>query len=823
MKHAFDRHPKRALILALALAGATALSVQAAGLKRASDLSRSPSPLSVVSREELDRTKWRTPADLSTIAGVTPANGAPGSPASTIAIRGRGNVTQGDASPLFIVDGQRVASIDEIKPDDIQQIDIIRGNAASAIYGTAAICGVINITTKVPREPDGDLSGSGDLFQNGFGTMAAANIDPVGQSVYSIYGGGGSGRDAGIMFASAAKLRWQFDGPLFEGGPAADQARNWPLDRIGAGLADEMLGIQSTYDTALGRTMAPKQQGDFLAWGLYGLGFDRALAGGIVRDRVPQWSGWPSDIVNADRLRADIKVNPGLYDQLWDFSPGRTPRVLPPDNNPWTIDLAFGEPNLGRDSQEDVRPNDPLFKKPDSVAREVGGVLKKGFGALLQAGGFGIGTSNESSQAEDQWGLHAVGFTPMGAGTSAWDVVDGREENVVVAVIDSGLDLAHPDRPRFLWTNADEIPDNGVDDDGNGYADDIHGWNFVAESNAIDDDYGHGTFVTGIIAAHTDNGEGIAGIDPGARIMTLKASNGDGVAHSLAIYRALRYAVDNGARVINISLGRRGLSRLEQIGINYADAMGCIVVVAAGNQSSDIDQFGPPGARRVMAVASLDIDGSRRSQSNQGVGVAIAAPGESIYSLTAQNGKHDGHMIPILAGDYHRLNGTSFAAPFVTGTAALIWSQRPGLTNRQVTDMILAGAADIDDPGWDPKTGMGRLDARAAVSMLPESAFAPRITDWIINRDAQDDIRSVDVYGVIRGPLTRYTLSVGEGTNPDDWKPVYGPSDRMVMDGLIARIRGEHFRDGSHWSLRLSATGPDNRQHTQIVEIRPES
>ena len=295
------------------------------------------------------------------------------------------------------------------------------------------------------------------------------------------------------------------------------------------------------------------------------------------------------------------------------------------------------------------------------------------------------------------------------------------------------------------------------------------------------------------------------------------------MARSLAIYRALRYAVDNGARVINISLGLKGLSRLEQIGINYAYAMGCVVVVAAGNQGGNIAEYGPPGARRTFSVASLNIDGSRRSSSNKGLMVAVAAPGESIYSLTAQNGKRDGQIIPILAGEYHRLNGTSFAAPIVAGTASLILANYPYLTNRQVEDIILSSAVDAEDPGWDAKTGMGRLDARNALSMPPDAAFAPRITEWIINRDSRGKVASVDVYGVIRGPVANYEISVGQGKKPSSWTPAFGPSNRVVDHGHIARLPGSYFKKGSSWSLQLIAKSQDGLSRTQKVIVRKDS
>jgi len=491
-------------------------------------------------------------------------------------------------------------------------------------------------------------------------------------------------------------------------------------------------------------------------------------------------------------------------------------------NAPWSLDAVYAEQNRVLQSYDAVAPNDPLYKKSGGFSKVSTGI-KKSIGFLLRIGDVGGGTA-EDAQTDDQWGLHAVGFTPKGSDKSAWDIYDGIEKNVVVAVIDSGLDLEHPDRPKYIWKNEGEIPDNGLDDDGNGYVDDIHGWNFVSENNNIDDDYGHGTFVTGIIAAATDNGEGIAGINPGARIMVLKASNGEGSARDLAIYRALRYAVDNGARVINISLGNRGKSRLVQIGINYAHAMGRIVVVAAGNEGGNIAEFTPQGSRQVISVGATNIDGTRRSNSNKGLSLSLVAPGESIYSLTATHGKRDGRIAPILAGKYHRLNGTSFAAPFVTGAASLLWARNPTLTNTQVEDMLLSSTAEIGKPGWNPDTGMGVLSAHGAMVQSPKTAFAPRITEIHINRNRRT-VESVDVYGIVRGPVQSCTLEVGRGRNPEknEWQRVFGPSKQTVDSGHIARIPGMFFSDGSQWTIRLTAAGPNGEIRVQQVLVTKES
>jgi len=461
---------------------------------------------------------------------------------------------------------------------------------------------------------------------------------------------------------------------------------------------------------------------------------------------------------------------------------------------------------------EKTTPNDPLYIK--GGLGKAGSAIKKGLGFLL--GAVGASVSTDDKGVNDQWGLRAVGFKPRGEPGSAWDVADGSQKNIVVAVIDSGLDTTHEDGPQYLWINADEIPGNGIDDDANGYVDDTNGWNFLAENNDITDDYGHGTFVAGIIAAKRNNGEGIAGINPGAQMMTLKVLSKEGHAKSVAVYRAIRYAVDNGARVINLSLGGRGISYLEQIGINFAYTMGCVVVVAAGNEGGDIANYNLPSRRRVLSIGALDVKEAPRMSSNRGLNVALAAPGEEIYSLTAKKGARDGIFMPLIPGDYFRASGTSFSAPLVAGTASLLWARDPDLSNRQVEDMILQGAQDIYSEGWDSRTGYGRLDAYGALTQNPNALLAPRITEVFVNK-YKGRIASVDLYGVIRGDLDHYAVSVGRGEKPKKWETVYGPSSSKLEYQLISRIDGRYFAKGSKWTVRLEAV--DHNQHVKRVHV----
>ncbi|MCA9399610.1 MAG: S8 family serine peptidase, partial [Candidatus Omnitrophica bacterium] len=193
----------------------------------------------------------------------------------------------------------------------------------------------------------------------------------------------------------------------------------------------------------------------------------------------------------------------------------------------------------------EITPNDPYYLKQEEKKKKLLGIFgssKKaekpvfGLGMKFGTGTMGDGESYDSANkkeptAVDQWGLHAIGYLPKDDPNSAWNLVgnvDINKKNITIAVIDSGLDTTHPDGPTHVWTNKNEIPNNGIDDDHNGYIDDVHGWNFLEENNDLTDYKGHGTFVSGIIAAKANNGIGIAGINPGAEIMPLKVTNEEG-------------------------------------------------------------------------------------------------------------------------------------------------------------------------------------------------------------------------------------------------------------------------------------------------------
>jgi subtilisin family serine protease len=328
-----------------------------------------------------------------------------------------------------------------------------------------------------------------------------------------------------------------------------------------------------------------------------------------------------------------------------------------------------------------------------------------------------------------QWhlGTTAAGFRAR----NAWDVELG-DPSVVLAFIDTGCDLGHPDFGGQYWVNAGETPGNSLDDDGNGYVDDVNGWDFANDDNdpnpefSVDSTLGldvgfHGTFGAGLAAAASNNAVGIAGVAWNCRIMPLRVSRQDtGIALS-AVTEAFAYACDNGASVINLSLAGTDpvLEAFFQALVLDAVAADAVVVAAAGNAGTDVTTW-PAACESVLAVAGTTVTNQRASFSNWGWYVDIAAPGENLVSAISRNYTRDAAndlLFQFLYGwdgvnPYMRNSGTSYACPLVAGTVALVRSKYPGVPAKDVIAHVIATA---DVVTYDNDIG-GRLNAFAALS-----------------------------------------------------------------------------------------------------------
>lgn len=297
-----------------------------------------------------------------------------------------------------------------------------------------------------------------------------------------------------------------------------------------------------------------------------------------------------------------------------------------------------------------------------------------------------------------QWGLTRIGAP------AAWDVATGSAA-VPIAIVDSGIDLTHPDLESKLWVNPGEVAGNGLDDDNNGYVDDVTGWDLVNGDNDPSDDHGHGTQVAGVAAAATDNGLGVAGVCWRCRLMAVKVMQASGVANYSDVAAGVLYAAQKGARVINLSLGGYSDSSALRAAVQAAtESYGAVVVAGAGNDNVSTP-FYPAAYDQVLAVAGTDQADVKAPLSNVGPWVDVSAPALSITTS-------------FMGGDYGVVDGTSYAASFAAGLAGLLRSQNPGWSAGTVWAHIVHTADDVDsvNPGYEGKLGQGRINAGTAVT-----------------------------------------------------------------------------------------------------------
>lgn len=448
-------------------------------------------------------------------------------------------------------------------------------------------------------------------------------------------------------------------------------------------------------------------------------------------------------------------------------------------------------------------------------------------GRLRQAVNDPLFTAVDEGRAvpDRQWALPRVGLTGAQPG---WPPADGAGQ-VVVAVIDTGLAWGHPDFSlRNLWINAGEIPGNDLDDDGNGYVDDVAGWNFLDNRPVAWDFDGHGTLTASIIAADTGNGRGMAGINPRVRIMPLKAVNNAGASRAAFLAEAIVYAANNGARIINLSVGGAGLTRTEQLAIDYAWSRGVLVVAAAGNEAMALDDYGPAGAHHVLTVAATDGQDRRLDSSNFGLAVDLAAPGEQILGLrapatdlmiTAGVADYRPGANFVADGLYYQATGTSFAAPLVSGVASLLLSARPGLSNLQLVRMLTQSAVDVAEPGHDRLTGYGRLDAAAALAADPDFYVAAELQGVRVAQ--RDGAPVVEVIGTAAASEAgRAWLELGAGAAPGQWRRLPVAVAMGVTDGPLAAIPPQALAGQAEWLLRLRVQHADGREREARFVLR---
>ncbi|MDD5071901.1 MAG: S8 family serine peptidase, partial [Patescibacteria group bacterium] len=334
----------------------------------------------------------------------------------------------------------------------------------------------------------------------------------------------------------------------------------------------------------------------------------------------------------------------------------------------------------------------------------------------------------------NQWYLEKI------KAPAAWEYAN-QSPNVVIAIIDSGIQINHPDLAGNIWRNTNEIPGNGIDDDKNGFIDDVNGWDFINntpdpspkfEEGFTEAGILHGTIVAGIAGAVGNNGMGITGITWKTSIMPLRVLNDKGEGRTSEVVRAIDYAVNNGADIINLSFVGFGYSQSLHEAIKRAYNAGIVIVAAAGNEQGEGDGYdldrtpmypvchdGNNGENMIIGVAATDTLDQKTNFSSHGFKcVDIAAPGVSIFSTTVYepgraqfNKYYNGYW-----------SGTSMATPMVAAAVALIEEVNPKLTRHEVVNIILNSADNISrlNPGFLGQLGKGRLNIASAIEKAIE-------------------------------------------------------------------------------------------------------
>ncbi len=403
----------------------------------------------------------------------------------------------------------------------------------------------------------------------------------------------------------------------------------------------------------------------------------------------------------------------------------------------------------------------------------------------------------------------------VGADTNAdaaWEVTTGA--GTIVAVVDSGVDLAHADLTGRIWSNPGEACGNGVDDDGNGFVDDCTGWDFGSTDPDPNPDPGapmtfHGTHVAGLVAAER-NGFGVVGMAPDAQVMALKVSDASGNLSTAWVAGAIQYAVTEGADVINLSLGSQPGEPREahahvEAAIEFAAANGVVVVAATGNSGvettyapvwpADFSRF----HANVIAVGASTNSDTAANFSNRGAGLTVWAPGWWLLS-SVPGGGHDFS------------SGTSMASPVVAGTAALVKASGLATSPDRIRTRIVATAASTSaGPRVDAATAVGAPSAPPTGSVLSVSMSGadslspgePSSLDWVIATDDGSEVAGVEVFVAARaGSVATAVDGLVASVSADGAAPVSAVSDMYGSLGVVPIADAARLAGG----VRVSAT-----------------
>jgi len=318
-----------------------------------------------------------------------------------------------------------------------------------------------------------------------------------------------------------------------------------------------------------------------------------------------------------------------------------------------------------------------------------------------------------------------------------WEIETGSEE-VIVAILDSGIKDDHPDLKDRMWINKNETPNNGIDDDQNGYTDDIKGWDFAYEDRRPEDGFGHGTNIATVIGANTNNLIGFSGVDRNCKLMNCKNLNSENTGEYSWWAESIKYAVDNGANIINMSEGGDDYSKVLKTAIDYAIESGVLLTAAMMNKGDSRDYY-PASYKGVFAVGATDTDDKRCRKFSWGGGscwgkhISVVAPGNKIYGLDYEN--NDNYEV--------YWSGTSQSTAIVSGIASLLLAQNKSRSSDDLKRIIKLSSRDIvgdsreDRPGWDQYYGYGRVDSYSALTF--DKIIDPEKKEEVSKDDGTED------------------------------------------------------------------------------------
>ena len=409
-----------------------------------------------------------------------------------------------------------------------------------------------------------------------------------------------------------------------------------------------------------------------------------------------------------------------------------------------------------------------------------------------------------------------------------WDYTVGNEQ-IIVAIIDSGLNFDHPDLQNNIFINVNEIPDDGIDNDENGYVDDINGWDFVdapelssiafgdylEQDNNPEDELNHGTHIAGIISADTNNNEGVSGISWNSKLLIIRSgfkTLSGGYLQDDDAAAGIIYAADMGADVINLSWGDTNYSQIIADACSYAYNKGSIIVAAAGNEGATVNHqvVYPAQLSTTLAIGAVDRYKNLASFSSYGPQIDIVAPGQlimSTYDITPEN-------------LYKEQSGTSMAAPFVSGAIALLLSVDPGLNFSEVRGRLISTADDLGEEGFDHIFGNGLLDA---YSLLTETSYP--IIEITSPYDNAGMNSTFDIIGTVQCPnFWYYSVKYTSEEMPasTDWSDVDPDNPdyfEQVENDTIAQFIVTDYVEDNTYQIKIEVVTADHQHYNYFRTI----